>query len=62
MIKAQSPERLQWEEAVLQAIVASGFCRSDAQSVVETSKGEVLLDSLYEANVEPSLAAQRFVD
>jgi len=62
MIKAQSPERIRWEDAVLQAMVASGFCRSDAQSIVETTKGEALLDSLYLSAIEPALAAQRLID
>lgn len=62
MIKAQTPERIKWEEAVLENIVASGVCRSDAQSLVETGKGEALLDSSYLALVEPAVAAQKFID
>lgn len=62
MIKAQSPERIRWEEAALLAMVASGFSRSDAQSTVETTKGEALLDSLYQSGIEPALAAQKLID
>lgn len=62
MIKAQSPERIKWEEAVMQAMEASGYCRSDAQSKVEATKGEALFDSLYETGVAPALAAQKLIE
>lgn len=62
MMKVQTPERIKWEESVLQNIVASGVCRSDAQSLVETAKGEALLDSSYLTLIEPAVAAQRFFD
>jgi hypothetical protein len=62
MINAHSPERVEWEEAVLRAIVESGICRSDAQSSIETGKGEALLNSLFEARVEPREAAARLIE
>ena len=62
MIKALSPERVKFEEVVLRAIVAVGIDRSDAQSIIETSKGELLLNSLFEAGTPPELAAQRFTE
>jgi len=61
-IKAQAAERLKWEEAVLRAIVARGVCRSDAQSVLETGRGEMSLCSLFEAGADPAVAATHFVE
>lgn len=61
-ITAQSPQRIEWEEAVMRSLVASGVCRSDAQSMVETGKGEALLSALFEADTVPSSAAQRFIE
>jgi len=52
--------RIQWEEAVLLAIEHKGFCRSDAQSLVEAKPA--LLDALYDDLATPGEAAKRFVD
>jgi len=46
----------------MRSLVASGVSRSDAQSLVETGKGEALLSALFEAGTEPSSAAQRFIE
>ena len=60
MILRQPPERLEWEEKLFQAMVLSGFCRSDAQSIVEVKPQR--LNEMYEQGLSPEAAAKLYTD